>query len=121
MTSFDHAQDLQLKALSICGKWMRVSKVGIPGQSSCVCSYAYDVNAQQLDPLILEFLEKKFFNIKPLYQVIKSYRKKKNKITPSISRLLNDIATHKIELSNADISKLLDTLEISINSIEELH
>jgi len=112
--------DLQGRALRLFGKWRRVSRSGIPSLNSCQCSYDTDLDTQDIDPLILEYLRNKFPQSETLQTLLTQYQSDGARFRSCVSMFLDDIVKSDVKIPNAELDQVLDALEISINSIEEI-
>ena len=111
---------LQGRALRLFGKWRRVSRSGIPSLNSCQCSYDTDLDTQDIDPLILEFLIKKFPHSETLQTLLSQYQSDGARFRSCVSMFLDDVVKSDVNIPIAELDQVLDALEISINSIEEI-
>jgi len=49
-----------VRAVQLYGRWLRVSRRGVPVMSGCACGFDLAIELGELDAMILEFLLKKF-------------------------------------------------------------
>jgi hypothetical protein len=49
-----------VRAVQLYGRWLRVSRRGVPVMSGCACGFDLAIELGELDAMILEFLVKKF-------------------------------------------------------------
>ena len=112
--------DLQGRALRLFGQWRRVSRSGIPSLNSCQCSYDVDLDTQDLDPLMLEYLSNKFPQSDALQTLLNQYQSDGARFRSCVSWLLDDVVKSEVKIPDAELEQVLDALEISINSIEEM-
>jgi hypothetical protein len=111
---------LQGRALRIFGQWRRVSRSGVPTLNSCQCSYDSDIDAQDIDPLILEYLSNKFVQSESIQSLINQYHLSETRFRSGISCLLDDVIKSDVNISDAELDQVLSAIEISIRSIEEM-
>jgi hypothetical protein len=118
--AFKTRVDLQGRALRLFGQWRRVSRSGIPSLNSCQCSYDVDLDTQDLDPLMLEYLSNKFPQSDDLQTLLRQYQSDGARFRSCVSWLLDDVVKSEVKIPDAELEQVLDALEISINSIEEM-
>ncbi len=108
------------RALRLFGQWRRVSRSGIPALNNCQCSYDDGVDTQDIEPLILEFLSNKFSKSDSIRSFIERYRVEGERFRSQLSVMLDDVARNMVTLSDKELALVLDAMEVSINSIEEM-
>lgn len=106
------------KALSLTGKWRRLSKVHLGFGASCLCSFGGTVDLSEFDDLILEYLYHKFENNNTLQRVLQPYLSSDQEYSNQLLKLLRWIASSPTILPLGQASLLLNTLEESLIAIE---
>jgi hypothetical protein len=110
----------QGRALRLFGKWRRLSRSGIPALNNCQCSYDGGVDTQDIEPLVLEYLSNKFSNSVSISGFIEYYQRGDERFRSQLSVLLDDVVRDTVKLSVTELAMVLDAVEVSINSIEEM-
>ncbi len=110
----------QGRALRLFGKWRRVSRSGIPALNNCQCGYDDGVDTQDLEPLMLEFLSNKFSHSSAIRDFLRRYQMKDERFRSVVSLLLDDLVHDTVKLSDSELAMVLDAMEISIQSLEEM-
>ena len=110
-----------VRAVQLFGRWLRVSRRGVPVMSGCACGFDLAIELGELDAMILEFLVKKF----SLYPEVKAFLERwlapEQRFSNGLQNMLQVFTTSEHGLADAEVAEILDAMDVSIGSIEAYH
>ena len=110
-----------VRALQLFGRWLRVSRRGVPVMSGCACGFDLAIELGELDTMILEFLVKKFDQAPRIQAFIALWLAPDQRFSQGLQNMLQVFTTSDHGLSDVEVSEILDAMEVSIGSIEAYH
>jgi hypothetical protein len=110
-----------VRAVQLFGRWLRVSRRGVPVMSGCACGFDLAIELGELDSMILEFLVKKFDPAPRIQAFIAPWLAPDQRFSQGLQNMLQVFTTSDHGLSDVEVSEILDAMEVSIGSIEAYH
>ena len=110
-----------VRALQLFGRWLRVSRRGVPVMSGCACGFDLAIELGELDTMILEFLVKKFDQAPRIQAFLARWLAPDQRFSQGLQNMLQVFTTSDHGLSDVEVSEILDAMEVSIGSIEAYH
>ena len=110
-----------VRALQLYGRWLRVSRRGVPVMSGCACGFDLAIELGELDAMILEFLVKKFSPQPRVKAFIERWLVPDQRFGNGLQNMLQEFTTSGHGLADAEVAEILDAMEVSIGSIEAYH
>lgn len=110
-----------VRALQLYGRWLRVSRRGVPVMSGCACGFDLAIELGELDAMILEFLVKKFSPQPRVKAFIERWLVPDQRFGNGLQNMLQAFTTSAHGLADAEVAEILDAMEVSIGSIEAYH
>ena len=110
-----------VRALQLYGRWLRVSRRGVPVMNGCACGFDLAIELGELDAMILEFLVKKFSPQPRVKAFIERWLVPDQRFGNGLQNMLQEFTTSGHGLADAEVAEILDAMEVSIGSIEAYH
>jgi hypothetical protein len=110
-----------VRAVQLYGRWLRVSRRGVPVMSGCACGFDLAIELGELDAMILEFLVKKFSPQPQVKAFIERWLVPDQRFGNGLQNMLQVFTTSEHGLADAEVAEILDAMEVSIGSIEAYH
>jgi hypothetical protein len=110
-----------VRAVQLYGRWLRVSRRGVPVMSGCACGFDLAIELGELDAMILEFLLKKFSPKPEVRAFLERWLAPEQRFSNGLQNMLQAFTTSEHGLADAEVAEILDAMEVSIGSIEAYH
>jgi hypothetical protein len=110
-----------VRAVQLYGRWLRVSRRGVPVMSGCACGFDLAIELGELDAMILEFLLKKFSPKPEIKAFLERWLAPEQRFSNGLQNMLQAFTTSEHRLADAEVAEILDAMEVSIGSIEAYH
>jgi hypothetical protein len=110
-----------VRALQLFGRWLRVSRRGVPVMSGCACGFDLAIELGELDAMILEFLVKKFAHAPTIHAFLARWLVPDQRFSTGLQNMLQVFSTADHGLTESEVAAILDAMEVSIGSIEAYH
>jgi len=110
-----------VRAVQLYGRWLRVSRRGVPVMSGCACGFDLAIELGELDAMILEFLLKKFSPKPEIKAFLERWLAPEQRFSNGLQNMLQAFTTSEHGLADAEVAEILDAMEVSIGSIEAYH
>lgn len=110
-----------VRAVQLYGRWLRVSRRGVPVMSGCACGFDLAIELGELDAMILEFLMKKFSPQPQVKTFIARWLVPDQRFGNGLQNMLQEFTHSNHGLADAEVADVLDAMEVSIASIEAYH
>jgi len=110
-----------VRAVQLYGRWLRVSRRGVPVMSGCACGFDLAIELGELDAMILEFLLKKFSPKPEVRAFLERWLAPEQRFSNGLQNMLQAFTTSEHRLADAEVAEILDAMEVSIGSIEAYH
>lgn len=110
-----------VRAVQLFGRWLRVSRRGVPVMSGCACGFDLAIELGELDAMILEFLLKKFGAQPKVKAFLEGWITPEQRFSNGLQNMLQAFTTSAHGLADAQVAEILDAMEVSIGSIEAYH
>lgn len=110
-----------VRAVQLYGRWLRVSRRGVPVMSGCACGFDLAIELGELDAMILEFLLKKFSPKPEVKAFLERWLAPEQRFSNGLQNMLQAFTTSEHDLADAEVAEILDAMDVSIGSIEAYH
>ena len=110
-----------VRAVQLYGRWLRVSRRGVPVMSGCACGFDLAIELGELDAMILEFLLKKFSPKPEVKAFLEHWLAPEQRFSNGLQNMLHAFTTSEHGLADAEVAEILDAMDVSIGSIEAYH